>query len=86
MSASETSQSRDRRALRPLAGLAPYLGRYRVLVAAAAASLILAAAMTLALPLAVLRLFDHVFSDCYHYSVGILFEMLLGVAAVVAVA
>ena len=53
MSASETSQSRDRRALRPLAGLAPYLGRYRVLVASAAASLILAAAMTLALPLAV---------------------------------
>ena len=86
MSASETSQSRDRRALRPLAGLMPYLGRYRALVAAAAASLVLAAAMTLALPLAVRRMIDHGFSDGDPSFIANYFAMLVVIAAVLALA
>src|SRR4051812_8241597 len=51
------------RNLRPLAGLLPYLSRYRSMVAAATVFLVLAAATTLALPLAVRRMVDHGFAS-----------------------
>ena len=51
-----------RRNIRPLGRLAPYLRRYRGLVAGALVALVLAAVTTLILPIAVRRMIDHGFS------------------------
>jgi len=51
-------QERRRRSLRPLARLAPYLARYKDKVAGALFFLVLAAATTLSLPLAVRRMIE----------------------------
>ena len=55
----------ERRALnlRPLAGLVPYIARYRGRAAAAFASLIVASLTTLIVPVAVRRMIDFGFSD-----------------------
>ena len=49
--------------LRPLAGLAPYIVRYRGRAAAALAALIVASLTTLIVPVAVRRMIDFGFSD-----------------------
>ncbi|MCJ9673876.1 MULTISPECIES: ABC transporter transmembrane domain-containing protein [unclassified Neorhizobium] len=74
------------KALRPLARLLPYLARYRSMVAAAIVFLALAAATTLALPLAVRRMVDHGFASSDGHFINNYFGMLLALAALLAVA
>ena len=77
---------RKSRTLRPLARLVPYLSRYRPMVGAATVFLILAAATTLALPLAVRRMADHGFASADGNFINKYFAMLLVLATVLAVA
>ncbi|TDK39365.1 ATP-binding cassette domain-containing protein [Rhizobium deserti] len=72
--------------LRPLARLLPYLSRYRPMVAAATFFLILAAAATLALPLAVRRMVDHGFASSDGRFINNYFAMLLVLCALLAIA
>ncbi|RWX79029.1 ATP-binding cassette domain-containing protein [Neorhizobium lilium] len=74
------------RAMRPLGRLIPYLSRYRSMVAAAVVFLVLAAATTLALPLAVRRMVDHGFAAADGSFINKYFAMLLVLAALLAVA
>ncbi|PSM19069.1 ABC transporter transmembrane domain-containing protein [Nitratireductor sp. StC3] len=75
-----------RRSLRPLARLFPYLKRYPGLVAGAVVFLVLAAATTLTLPLAVRRMVDHGFSGADSAFIANYFTMLIVIAAVLALA
>ena len=75
-----------RRSLGPLRRLAPYIGRYRGLVAGALVSLFVAAGMTLTLPLAVRRMIDHGFSGQDSTFIANYFAMLVVIAAVLALA
>jgi ATP-binding cassette subfamily B protein len=72
--------------LRPLARLLPYLSRYRPMVAAATFFLVLAAATTLALPLAVRRMVDHGFAAADGRFINNYFAMLLVLSALLAIA
>ncbi len=74
------------RSLKPLKRLAPYLLRYKPRVWAALIALLAAAAATLAVPLAVRRVIDHGFSAENAHFVDKYFLMMLGVAALLAVA
>jgi ATP-binding cassette subfamily B protein len=74
------------RSLRPLARLIPYLSRYRSMVAAATFFLVLAAATTLALPLAVRRMVDHGFAAADGTFINNYFGMLFVLAALLAAA
>ena len=74
------------KALRPLARLVPYLSRYRPMVAAATFFLVLAAATTLALPLAVRRMVDHGFAFSDGSFINNYFGMLMALATLLAVA
>ena len=74
------------RSLRPLTRLFPYILRYRSLVTGAIAALVLAAAATLALPLAVRRMIDNGFSGADSSFINSYFTMLLFIAALLAVA
>jgi ATP-binding cassette subfamily B protein len=74
------------RALRPLGRLVPYLSRYRSMVAMATFFLIVAAAATLALPLAVRRMVDHGFAAADGTFINNYFAMLLVLATLLAVA
>ena len=74
------------RALRPLGRLVPYLSRYRSMVATATFFLIVAAAATLALPLAVRRMVDHGFAAADGSFINNYFAMLLVLATLLAVA
>jgi ATP-binding cassette, subfamily B, bacterial len=73
-----------RRSLQPLRGLLPHVVRYRKMVAGAIASLMLAAAMTLTLPLAVGRMIDRGFSASESSLVTNYFIVLGAIAAVLA--
>ena len=75
-----------RRSLKPLRRLFPYLGRYRKMVIGAVISLAVAAATTLALPLAVRRMIDHGFSASDSSFIAEYFGMLVVMAAVLAAA
>jgi ATP-binding cassette subfamily B protein len=77
---------KNKRTLKPLARLIPYLSRYRGLVAAALFFLALAAATTLALPLAVRRMVDHGFAAADGSFINNYFGMLLLLAILLAVA
>lgn len=85
---SETSATAEkrRRDLKPLAGLAPYLKRYRGRVAAALGALLAAALATLALPIAVRRMIDFGFAEDHAGLVDQYFGVLVAVAAVLALA
>ncbi|MFK5977738.1 MAG: ABC transporter transmembrane domain-containing protein [Rhizobiaceae bacterium] len=83
---SEEEKERKRRSLKPLARLFPYLKRYKVHVAAALFFLLLAAATTLTLPLAVRRVVDHGFSAGDTHFIDNYFSMLVVIAAVLALA
>jgi ATP-binding cassette, subfamily B, bacterial len=80
------SAVRSRKSLKPLRGLFPYLLRYRYQVAAACVFLLLATATTLTLPVAVRRMIDHGFSGNDINFINNYFAMLVGIAAVLAVA
>ncbi|WP_244529313.1 ABC transporter transmembrane domain-containing protein [Rhizobium sp. NFR03] len=75
-----------RRNVRPLAGLLPYVKRYRGLVAGAAVCLVAAALTTLTLPLAVRRMIDHGFSNSDSAFINTYFAMLMVLAVVLALA
>lgn len=79
-------QARKTRSLRPLSGLLPYLARYRGMVAAALFFLALAAATTLALPLAVRRMLDHGFNAADTGFINNYFGMMIVMAIVLALA
>jgi ATP-binding cassette, subfamily B, bacterial len=76
----------DRRSLKPLRRLAPYVLRYRGQVAAALFFLALAAATTLTLPLAVRRMIDHGFTSSDSTFIANYFSMLVVIAALLALA
>jgi len=75
-----------RRSLGPLRRLLPYLTRYRKMVIGAIISLVVAAATTLALPLAVRRMIDHGFSASDSTFIAEYFAMLVVMAALLAAA
>jgi ATP-binding cassette subfamily B protein len=74
------------RSLQPLRQLLPYVIRYRKMVAGAVVSLVLAAAMTLTLPLAVGRMIDRGFPASDSSLVTNYFMVLGAIAAVLALA
>ncbi len=71
--------------LRPLAALTPFVRPYRHLIAAAFIALCVAAAATLALPLAVRRMIDLGFSRENAGNIDQYFLMLLAIASVLAI-
>ncbi|WP_169123671.1 ABC transporter transmembrane domain-containing protein [Xanthobacter sp. SG618] len=85
-SETRAAAEKRRRDLKPLAGLAPYLKRYRGRVAAALGALLAAALATLALPIAVRRMIDFGFAEDHAGLVDQYFGVLVGVAAVLALA
>jgi ATP-binding cassette subfamily B protein len=82
--AGEVKQGRA--SLRPLIALKPYVLRYRGMIAAALAALIVSAAATLAVPLAVRRMIDVGFSGVEPGLVDKYFATLLGVGLILALA
>ena len=72
--------------LRPLASLLPYFKRYRGRVLAALGALILAALTTLIVPVAVRRMIDFGFSAHGIQLINSYFLVMIGVAAVLALA
>ena len=80
-------EGKDGRAsLRPLLALKPYLLRYKGMIAASLVALIVSAAATLAVPLAVRRMIDVGFSGVEPGLVDKYFATLLGVGLVLAIA
>ncbi|MFC4623672.1 ABC transporter transmembrane domain-containing protein [Daeguia caeni] len=77
---------RKRRSLKPLKRMAPFIGRYKGLVAGALLSLVAAALSTLAVPVAVRRMIDHGFSGSDAVFVNNYFGMLVLLAFFLAVA
>lgn len=80
------SRKGERKSLRPLATLLPYLARYRGLVAGAGVALVTAAVTTLALPTAVRRMIDHGFSEADAGFIDTYFMMLFVLALLLALA
>ncbi|MEP9397857.1 ABC transporter transmembrane domain-containing protein [Mesorhizobium sp. KR2-14] len=81
-----TVEKQTRRSLKPLRSLSPYLTRYRGLVVGAGVSLVMAAATTLTLPIAVRRMIDHGFSTSDSGFIASYFSMLVIMAALLALA
>ncbi|UDL87822.1 ATP-binding cassette domain-containing protein [Mesorhizobium sp. PAMC28654] len=81
-----SSADERRRSLKPLRRLFPYITRYRTLVIGAIVSLVIAAATTLMLPLAVRRMIDHGFSSSSTTFIAEYFAALVAMAAVLAAA
>jgi len=75
---------RGRGKLKPLAGLLPYIRRYRAMVAGACVALLVAAFATLAVPLAVRRMIDFGFSAERIELIDQYFGVMIGVVAVLA--
>src|SRR4029079_8164762 len=75
-----------RASFRPLLALKPYLLRHKGMIAAALVALIIAAAATLAVPMAVRRMIDVGFTGLEPELVNKYFITLLGVGLVLAVA
>ena len=72
--------------LRPIKQLAPYIGRYRGRAIAALVALIVAAATTLVVPVAVRRMIDFGFSEQAAALINSYFSVMIAVVAVLAVA
>jgi ATP-binding cassette subfamily B protein len=72
--------------LRPLASLVPYVKRYRLRALAALGALILAALTTLIVPIALRRMIDFGFSARGFAQNNNYFWVMIGVAAVLALA
>ena len=75
-----------RASLRPLLALKPYLLRYSTAIAAALVALLVSAAATLVLPIAVRRMIDVGFSGMEPGLVDKYFTTLLGVGLILALA
>jgi ATP-binding cassette subfamily B protein len=82
----EEEKATKRVSLRPLLQLRPYLLRYRGMLAVAILALVLAAAATLAVPLAMRRMIDLGFSGIEPDLIDVYFGTLLGVGVVLALA
>ncbi|PSJ62436.1 ABC transporter transmembrane domain-containing protein [Pseudaminobacter soli (ex Li et al. 2025)] len=80
------TEKNNRRSLKPLQRLSPYIGRYRGLVVGAGVSLVMAAVTTLTLPIAVRRMIDHGFSNSDSGFIANYFSMLVIMAAILAAA
>ncbi|WP_246763241.1 ABC transporter transmembrane domain-containing protein [Rhizobium sp. 007] len=81
----QTAEKKSR-SLKPLGRLAPYVKRYRGIVAGALVSLIVAAVTSLTLPLAVRRMIDHGFTQADGTFINSYFAMLLVISAILAAA
>ncbi|MEP9372175.1 ABC transporter transmembrane domain-containing protein [Mesorhizobium sp. KR1-2] len=79
-------EKETRRSLKPLQRLSPYIMRYRGLVVGSGVSLVMAAATTLTLPIAVRRMIDHGFSASDSGFIANYFSMLVLMAALLALA
>ncbi len=75
---------KDRRSLRPLGRLLPYLMRYRGRVALAIVALVVAALATLAMPVAVRRMIDFGFAADHAALIDRYFAVLVAVVGVLA--
>jgi ATP-binding cassette subfamily B protein len=84
--APEAAESSRRIRVRPLLALLPYVMRYRGKVVAALIALLVAAAATLAVPLAVRRMIDFGFSAERISLIDQYFAVMIGVAGVLAIA
>lgn len=84
--AERPSEAERSKTLRPLGRLFPYLLRYKKMVAAALFFLMLAAATTLTLPMAVRRMIDRGFSEADSTFIANYFSMLIVIASVLALA
>jgi ATP-binding cassette subfamily B protein len=82
----EQAPLRKRPALRPLISLAPYLVRHKAMLGAALVALIVSAAATLAVPLAVRRMIDLGFSGIDPDLIDKYFITLMGIGLVLALA
>jgi len=82
----EAEEGRKRRSLKPLKRMIPFLSRYKILVVGALFSLVLAAATTLTVPVAVRRMIDHGFTGANAAFVNNYFGMLVSLALVLALA
>ncbi len=71
--------------IRPLARIFPYLTRHKKHIAGALFFLVIAAATTLTLPLAVRRMIDNGFSDADTLFINNYFAMLVAMAALLAI-
>ena len=81
------AERRERsKTLAPLRALKPFIVPYRGMIAAAGAALVVAAAATLALPIAVRGVIDHGFSAADAGRIGQYFLALIAVAGVLGVA
>jgi ATP-binding cassette subfamily B protein len=85
-SAAAEEDKEGRASLRPLLALKPYLLRYKGMIAASLVALIVSAAATLAVPLAVRRMIDVGFSGIEPGLVDKYFATLLGVGLILALA
>jgi ATP-binding cassette subfamily B protein len=86
-SAPDPAAAAERRTnLRPLASLLPYIGRYRRRAIAALGALIVAALTTLIVPIAMRRMIDFGFTARGVALIDSYFLVMIGVAAVLAVA
>lgn len=83
---SDNSKNNKRKNLKPLSKIFPYLGRYKLQVAAALFFLALAAATTLTLPVAVRNMIDKGFLSNNVEFIGNYFTALIAVAALLALA
>ncbi len=72
--------------LRPLLSLAPYVMRYRAQAIAALAALLIAAASTLLVPVAIRRMIDFGFSHDSANLIDSYFSVLIGIVAALALA
>jgi len=84
--AGEKDSGKERRALRPLARLWPYVARHKPMVALAFAALLASASAMLVLPLAVRRMIDNGFSGDDPAFVDQYFAMLLAIGVLLAIA
>ncbi|HYV70594.1 MAG TPA: ABC transporter transmembrane domain-containing protein [Pseudolabrys sp.] len=78
-------EERSRLKLKPLTRLAPYLVRYRGRALAALIALVVAALITLVVPVAVRRMIDFGFSDKAVQLIDSYFAVMIGVVAVLAI-
>ena len=83
---SPDTEREGRARMRPLLGLKPYLGRYKVMLAAALLALLVSAGATLAVPLAVRRMIDLGFTGIEPDLVDKYFLTLVGVGLILALA
>jgi ATP-binding cassette, subfamily B, bacterial len=82
----EREAAQERRSLHPLIALKPYLLRHKGMLGAALIALLVAAAATLAVPLAVRRMIDLGFSGIDPSLINKYFATLIGIGLVLALA